>query len=208
MDGTIKVVEWLEGAARKSVGAWWASRPVRPNWATRSERPARLAERPVAAARKSRAMSPILTWLRIRSTRWADSRRAGGRNLGSGYECFPPTSLQISNLHAGTGAVNVVPGELELLFNFRFSPAVTVEQLEERTRLIVETGLLNEGSQDRPSVSVRAELEPVGVAVLHAARRTGAAAAAAIRAETGLEPELSTAGVPPTGVSSHPPARR
>ncbi len=39
-----------------------------------------------------------------------------------GYESFPPTSLQISNIHAGTGANNVIPGELQVLFNLRYNP--------------------------------------------------------------------------------------
>jgi len=61
-----------------------------------------------------------------------------------GNDFFPPTSFQISNIHAGTGATNVVPGELELLFNFRFSTAVTVEQLKERVQRLIDTQLLNE----------------------------------------------------------------
>ena len=42
-----------------------------------------------------------------------------------GNEFFPPTTFQVSNIHAGTGANNVIPGECELLFNFRFSSAST-----------------------------------------------------------------------------------
>lgn len=59
---------------------------------------------------------------------------AGGR--------FPPTSFQVSNVHAGTGASNVVPGELEALFNFRYAPCVTREALEARVAsLLTERGL-------------------------------------------------------------------
>lgn len=46
---------------------------------------------------------------------------------------FPKTTFQISNLHSGTGALNVIPGHLEVLFNFRFSPAVTIDELKTRT---------------------------------------------------------------------------
>lgn len=53
-----------------------------------------------------------------------------------GNEYFPPTSFQISNIHAGTGTNNVIPGSMELLFNFRFSTAVTWELLQERTEAI------------------------------------------------------------------------
>ena len=54
-----------------------------------------------------------------------------------GNEFFPPTSFQISNIRAGTGATNVVPGELEVLFNFRFSTASTPEILRRRTEEIL-----------------------------------------------------------------------
>ncbi len=52
------------------------------------------------------------------------------RAWDKGYETFPPTSLQISNIHAGTGANNVIPGELQVLFNLRFNPNWRAEQLE------------------------------------------------------------------------------
>src|SRR3990167_2968336 len=46
-------------------------------------------------------------------------------------EHFPPTSMQISNMHAGLGADNVIPGELDVMFNFRFSTATTAEPLHQ-----------------------------------------------------------------------------
>ena len=52
------------------------------------------------------------------------------RRWDEGYETFPPTSLQISNLHAGTGANNVIPGELQALFNLRYNPCWSAEKLE------------------------------------------------------------------------------
>lgn len=55
-----------------------------------------------------------------------------------GNEYFPPTSFQISNIHAGTGATNVVPGTLEVLFNLRFSTASTVEGLQARIHEILD----------------------------------------------------------------------
>ncbi len=51
---------------------------------------------------------------------------------------FPPTSFQASNIKAGTGAENVIPGVLELWFNFRFSTAVTDAQLKERTEAVLK----------------------------------------------------------------------
>ena len=55
-----------------------------------------------------------------------------------GNKHFDPTSFQISNIDSGTGATNVVPGHLNMLFNFRFSPESTQESLKERFTQIVE----------------------------------------------------------------------
>jgi len=55
-----------------------------------------------------------------------------------GNEYFPPTTWQVSNIHGGTGATNVIPGQLEIKFNFRFSTASTPEDLQQRLRAILE----------------------------------------------------------------------
>ncbi len=60
-----------------------------------------------------------------------------------GNEYFPPTSWQISNMNGGTGATNVVPGEVEILFNFRFSTASTEQNLKERVYAILDKHQLN-----------------------------------------------------------------
>ena len=67
---------------------------------------------------------PALTELAAR--RWDD-----------GYETFPPTSLQISNINAGTGANNVIPGELRVLFNLRFNPNWRAAQLEQECEAVL-----------------------------------------------------------------------
>lgn len=54
-----------------------------------------------------------------------------------GNEHFPCTTFQISNIHSGTGAANVIPGHLETLFNFRFSTAITPEQMRQRTEALL-----------------------------------------------------------------------
>jgi len=54
-----------------------------------------------------------------------------------GNASFPPTSFQISNVHSGTGALNVVPGALEAAFNFRFCTASTAQSLRERSEAIL-----------------------------------------------------------------------
>ncbi|WP_159016167.1 succinyl-diaminopimelate desuccinylase [Cognatiluteimonas profundi] len=53
------------------------------------------------------------------------------RQWDEGHASFPPTSFQISNVHAGTGANNVIPGELQVLFNLRYNPTWRAERLEQ-----------------------------------------------------------------------------
>ena len=60
------------------------------------------------------------------------------RKWDEGYETFPPTSLQISNVHAGTGANNVIPGELQVLFNLRFNPHWTAAELERECEMVLD----------------------------------------------------------------------
>jgi len=55
-----------------------------------------------------------------------------------GNEFFPPTSFQVSNIHSGTGAENVVPGRLEALFNFRFSTAIGEDEIKHRVMAILD----------------------------------------------------------------------
>ena len=62
----------------------------------------------------------------IAATRWDD-----------GDDYFPPTTWQCSNVHAGTGATNVIPGSLDALFNFRFAPASTRESLAARFETVL-----------------------------------------------------------------------
>jgi succinyl-diaminopimelate desuccinylase len=60
-----------------------------------------------------------------------------------GNDFFPATSFQISNINGGTGATNVIPGELDIIFNFRFSTEVTDQQLRDRTVAILDKHHLN-----------------------------------------------------------------
>ena len=61
----------------------------------------------------------------------------------SGNEFFPATTFQISNIHSGTGATNVIPGELSAKFNFRFSTEVTAEELQQRVADILNSHKLD-----------------------------------------------------------------
>jgi succinyl-diaminopimelate desuccinylase len=101
-----------------------------------------------------------------------------------GNEFFPPTSMQISNIDAGTGATNVIPGVLELQFNFRFSTEVTEAELRERTEAIL----------DAHALEYEVEWALSGQPFLTASGELVKATLASIVAETGQEAELSTAG--------------
>ena len=59
-----------------------------------------------------------------------------------GYESFPPTSLQITDTHAGNGANNVIPGQLDVLFNLRYNPNWTAEQLQSECEKILNAHLV------------------------------------------------------------------
>jgi succinyl-diaminopimelate desuccinylase len=101
-----------------------------------------------------------------------------------GNEFFPPTSMQVSNIRGGTGATNVIPGEAQAVFNFRFSTAVTEDQLRQRTESILQAHQLDYAIEWQ--LSGPPFLTPAGALV--------EAAVESIQAVTGLVPELSTAG--------------
>jgi succinyl-diaminopimelate desuccinylase len=109
----------------------------------------------------------------LAATRWDD-----------GNDFFPPTTWQVSNMHAGTGAGNVIPGAAVVDFNFRFSTASTPAQLQQRVQAILD----GHGLQTTLAWNLSAEpfVTPSGLLVQ--------AATDAIRAETGLQTELSTTG--------------
>ena len=101
-----------------------------------------------------------------------------------GNAFFPPTSLQISNIHAGTGATNVIPGELELLFNLRYSTETNHQEIENRVaELLARHGL---DYDIEWTLSGLPFLTPAG-ALVEATR-------AAIKSVTGIDTELSTSG--------------
>ena len=101
-----------------------------------------------------------------------------------GNEHFPPTTFQISNLQAGTGATNVIPGEAETLFNFRYSTATTYLELQQRVvHLLTAKGL-----------SYDLDWTLSGEPFLTKQGRLVAAVSEAIQEITSLKTELSTTG--------------
>ncbi len=101
-----------------------------------------------------------------------------------GNEFFPPTSFQISNLHAGNGAENMIPGKLEIMFNFRYSTETSAEELKKRV-----AGLLG-----RYPLEYRLDWRLSGAPFLTPRGRLVEAVQGAVREAVGIEPALSTAG--------------
>ena len=117
------------------------------------------------------ALAPALA--ELAATHWDD-----------GDGAFPPTSFQMSNVNAGTGADNVIPGELHAVFNFRFGIASTAATLRERTEAILR----------RHAVDFEIDWWLSGEPFLTRDGRLRAAVTAAIRAHCGITPETSTGG--------------
>ncbi|WP_439682647.1 succinyl-diaminopimelate desuccinylase [Cupriavidus oxalaticus] len=101
-----------------------------------------------------------------------------------GNEYFPPTSWQMSNIHGGTGATNVIPGHVTIDFNFRFSTASTPAGLKARVHAIL----------DQHSLEYTLDWTLGGEPFLTPRGDLSDALSSAIKAETGFDAELSTTG--------------
>jgi len=102
----------------------------------------------------------------------------------SGNDSFPPTTWQISNIHAGTGADNVTPNDVEIKFNFRFGTASTADALKQRVHSVL----------DRLKVDYDLKWTLSAVPYLTPRGRLVDALSASIRDVTGAAPEVSTTG--------------
>jgi len=101
-----------------------------------------------------------------------------------GNEYFPPTTWQMSNIHGGTGVANVIPGDLEVMFNFRFSTENTPEMLQARVEAILK----------KHALDFRLEWSLSGMPYLTPRGALLDAVSAAIEDVVGRQPEVSTAG--------------
>jgi len=101
-----------------------------------------------------------------------------------GNDFFPATSFQISNINGGTGATNVIPGTLEVIFNFRYSTEVTQQQLQQRTEAIL----------DRHQLTYQLEWKLSGLPFLTEPGDLVEAAQRALTEVMGNKAELSTSG--------------
>ncbi len=102
----------------------------------------------------------------------------------NGNEYFQPTGWQVSNIHAGTGAGNVIPGELVVDFNFRFGTESTPEMLRHRVHAVL----------DRHGLDCAIDWTLGGEPFLTPVGKLSEALRSAIRSETGVEARLSTSG--------------
>lgn len=127
---------------------------------------------PEKALNPIHAFAPALT--ELAAERWDE-----------GNADFPPTSFQVSNLNAGTGATNVIPGELKALINFRFCTASSADELRQRTEAILHRHGLNFTLEW--NLSGESFLTPPG-------GRLRETVVAVCRELCGIEPEQSTGG--------------
>jgi succinyl-diaminopimelate desuccinylase len=184
-NGTVKVVEWLKNrgvAIQYCVVAEPTSAQMLGDVIKNGRRgslSARLTVRgvqghvayPHLARNPVHTLAPALA--ELTTTAWDD-----------GNADFPPTSFQISNIHGGTGAENVIPGSLELYCNFRFSTATTEAQLRERVENILQ----------RHQVDYTVAWHLSGQPYLNRKPTLINAARDAVRNRLGVEPKLSTDG--------------
>lgn len=185
INGTVKVVEWLE------------ARGIKMQWCIVGEPSSTTVVGDVIKNGRRGSLGGILTVKGVQGhvayPHLADNpihklapalAELTAEHWDNGNEFFPATSFQISNINGGTGATNVIPGSVEVIFNFRFSTEVTAEILRERTEEIFNRHGLRYDLQwtlsGQPFLTPRGELVDAVVA--------------AVKTETGIDTELSTSG--------------
>jgi len=185
VNGTVKVVEWLEARNEKIT---WAlvgepSSTDRLGDVIKNGRRGSLSGRLLVRGQQGHVAYPHLADNPVHRAMPALAELAA-IVWDQGNDHFPPTSFQISNIHAGTGAENVIPGELDVMFNVRFSTEQTDAGIRERVHAVLDAhGLdyeLNWRLSGHPFLTAEGELVE--------------AASAAIREVTGHDTQLSTAG--------------
>ena len=108
----------------------------------------------------------------------------GNTTWDNGNEFYPPTTFQISNIHAGLGADNVIPGHIDIMFNFRYSSEVTHEELKNRVESIL----------DNYQLSYDIEWKLSGEPFLTPKGKLLETVVASVKEITGNDPEISTSG--------------
>lgn len=185
VDGTVKVCEWLEQRGER-LDYCIVGEPTsveRLGDMIKNGRRGSLSGRLVVKGVQGHIAYPHLARNPIHQLAPALAELAA-TEWDAGNAFFPPTTWQVSNLHAGTGATNVIPGEAVVDFNFRFSTESTPESLQERL----------EGVLRRHGLDYDVQWTLGGRPFLTEPGTLTQAITEAIRQETGLVPELSTTG--------------
>ena len=107
-----------------------------------------------------------------------------GLQWDKGNQFFPPTSFQISNFNSGTGAGNVIPGDATVRFNFRYSSAITKDELKQRVH----------GVLDKHRIKYAIDWRPMGDPFLTQPGDLSMAMQDAVEKATGMRPKLDTGG--------------
>ncbi len=185
VDGTVKVVEWLQ--QQDAIPEWCIvgepSSTKQVGDVVKNGRRGSLGAELTVKGVQGHVAYPHLADNPIHRVAPALAELAA-ESWDNGNDFFPATSFQVSNIQGGTGATNVIPGSVHIVFNFRFSTEVTAEQLRERTGAILDKHNLDYDIQwhlsGQPFLTAKGELVE--------------ATTASIREVTGLSTELSTAG--------------
>ena len=185
VDGTVKVVEWLRAQGVR-MDACIVGEPTSVDKLgdmVKNGRRGSLSGKLTVKGVQGHIAYPHLARNPIHLAAPALAELAGIEwDRGNAY--FPPTSWQMSNIHAGTGASNVIPGALVVDFNFRFCTESTPESLKARVHAVL----------DRHGLDYTLDWTLGGEPFLTPVGTLSEALAAAIRAETGVVTELSTTG--------------
>ena len=185
VDGTVKVVEWLRAQGVR-MDACIVGEPTSVDKLgdmVKNGRRGSLSGKLTVKGVQGHIAYPHLARNPIHLAAPALAELAGIEwDRGNAY--FPPTSWQMSNIHAGTGASNVIPGALVVDFNFRVCTESTPESLKARVHAVL----------DRHGLDYTLDWTLGGEPFLTPVGTLSEALAAAIRAETGVATELSTTG--------------
>ena len=185
IDGTVKVCEWLDARGEK-LDACIVGEPTSVRQLgdmIKNGRRGSLSGRLTVVGQQGHIAYPHLARNPIHLAAPALAELAQQR-WDDGNDHFPPTSWQMSNIHAGTGATNVIPGELVVDFNFRFSTESTPEGLQQQVHALL----------DRHGIEHRIAWTLGGRPFLTRPGSLTDALSQAISAVTGLRTELSTTG--------------
>jgi succinyl-diaminopimelate desuccinylase, proteobacterial clade len=185
INGTVKVVEWLESRNEKIT--WCVvgepSSTTSVGDVIKNGRRGSLGGELIVKGKQGHVAYPHLARNPIHLVAPALAELAA-EEWDRGNDFFPATSFQISNFNSGTGATNVIPGEAHIVFNFRFSTELTENDLRTRTEAIL----------DKHGLEYELTWKLSGHPFLTSSGALVAAAQNAIRKVTGRETELSTAG--------------